>query len=176
MQEQLAPCRAPESEWERQMLRTEEVKHYTRYAMGWRTATTNSILKNNDRIRLHEEACCKAICLANLPQIRAEHMPQDFSIVLPKLWRENVGHGCRANKTPALSRLRKVAHHAGKKRTLVGLAAAVAPRVVGGAGGGLPLAAGHENNGSAGCAEQRTGRTVCVAWSQGSPRFCWCLR
>ena len=27
MQEQLAPCRAPETEWERQMLRT-EVKHY----------------------------------------------------------------------------------------------------------------------------------------------------
>lgn len=67
---------------------------------------------------------------------------------------------CRANKTPALSRRRKVAHHAGKKEPLVGLAAAAAPRVVGGTGGGLPLAAGNENNGSVGCAEQRTGRAV----------------
>ena len=41
-------------------------------------------------------------------------------------------------------------HHAGKKEPLVGLAAAPATCVVGGAGGGLPLAAGHENNGSAG--------------------------
>ena len=70
------------------------------------------------------------------------------------------GMECRANKTPALTRRRKVAHHAGKKEPLVGLAAAAAPRVVGGTGGGLPLAAGNENNGSVGCAEQRTGRAV----------------
>ena len=60
-------------------------------------------------------------------------------------------------------------HHAGKKEPLVGLAAAVAPRVVGGAGGGLPLAAGYENNGSVGCAEQRTGRAVCVGVGQQQP-------
>ena len=53
----------------------------------------------------------------------------------------------------------------------MGLAAAPATCVVGGAGGGLPLAAGHENNGSAGCAEQRTGRAFALAWSQDSPRF-----
>ena len=70
------------------------------------------------------------------------------------------GMGCRAYKTPALSRRRKVVHHAGKKESLVGLAAALATCVVGGAGGGLPLAARYENNGSAGCAEQRTGRAV----------------
>ena len=40
------------------------------------------------------------------------------------------------------------------------ITAAAAPRVVGGTGGGLPLAAGNENNGSVGCAEQRTGRAV----------------
>ena len=44
----------------------------------------------------------------------------------------------------------------------MGLAAAPATCVVGGAGGGLPLAAGYENNGSVGCAEQRTGRAVCI--------------
>ena len=44
-------------------------------------------------------------------------------------------------------------HHAGKKEPLVGLAAAPATCVVGSVGGGLPLAAGHENNGSVGCAE-----------------------
>ena len=59
--------------------------------------------------------------------------------------------------------------HAGKKESLVGLAAAATPRVVGGAGGGLPLAAGHENNGSAGCAEQRTGRAVCVGVESRQP-------
>ena len=64
---------------------------------------------------------------------------------------------------------KKGSHHAGKKEPLVGLAAAVAPRVVGGTGGGLPLAAGHENNGSAGCAEQRTGRAVCVGVGQQQP-------
>ena len=51
-------------------------------------------------------------------------------------------------------------HHAGKKEPLVGLAAAAARCMVGGAGSGLPLAAGHEDNGSVGCAEQRTGRAV----------------
>ena len=69
--------------------------------------------------------------------------------------------GYRPDKTPALPRRGKV-KHAGKKESLVGLAAAAARCVVGGAGGGLPLAAGHENNGSAGCAEQRTGRAVFV--------------
>ena len=51
----------------------------------------------------------------------------------------------------------------------MGLAAAPATCVVGGADGGLPLAAGHENNGSAGCAEQRTGRAVCVGVESRQP-------
>ena len=41
--------------------------------------------------------------------------------------------------------------------------------MVGGVGGGLPLAAGHEDNGSAGCAEQRTGRAVCVGVEPRQP-------
>ena len=53
----------------------------------------------------------------------------------------------------------------------MGLAAAPATCVVGGAGGGLPLAAGYENNGSAGCTEQRTGRAFSLAWVSDSPRF-----
>ena len=52
---------------------------------------------------------------------------------------------------------------------MVGLAAAATTCMVGGAGGGLPLAAGHEDNGSAGCAEQRTGRAVCVGVGQQQP-------
>ena len=52
---------------------------------------------------------------------------------------------------------------------MVGLAAAAARCMVGGTDGGLPLAAGHENNSSAGCAEQRTGRAVCVGVEQRQP-------
>ena len=77
--------------------------------------------------------------------------------------------GYRAYKAPALSRRRKVTHHAREKESLVGLAAAAACCMVGGAGGGLPLEAGHEDNGSAGCAEQRTGRAVCVGVGQRQP-------
>lgn len=79
--------------------------------------------------------------------------------------------GCRAYKTPAPSRRGKVVHHAGKKEPLVGLAAAAARCMVGGAGGGLPLAAGHGDNGSAECVKQRTGRAFALVWSQDSPRF-----
>ena len=83
--------------------------------------------------------------------------------------------GCGTANALALSRRRKVAHHAGKKESLVGLAAAAAHCVVGGAGGGLPLAAGHENNGSAGCAEQRTGRAVCVGVESRQPTLFACV-
>ena len=51
----------------------------------------------------------------------------------------------------------------------MGLAAAPATCVVGGAGGGLPLAAGYENNGFVGCTEQRTGRAVCVGVEPRQP-------
>ena len=52
---------------------------------------------------------------------------------------------------------------------IVGMAAAAACCMLGGTGGGLPLAAGHEDNGSAGCAEQRTGRAVCVGVESRQP-------
>ena len=51
----------------------------------------------------------------------------------------------------------------------MGLAAATARCVVGGVGGGLPLAAGHGDNGSAECVKQRTGRAVCVGVGQRQP-------
>ncbi len=110
---------------------------------------------------------------ANLPQIKkAERMPQDFFRSFAEVVEKTSGMGCRAYKTPALSRRRKVAYHAGKKEPLMGLAAAAARCLVGGTGGGLPLAAGHEDNGSVGCAEQRAGReAVCVGVEQDSPRF-----
>ena len=65
--------------------------------------------------------------------------------------------------------------HAGKKESLVGLAAAAACCMVGSTGGGLPLEAGHENNGSAGCAEQRTGRAVCVGVESRQPTLFACV-
>ena len=105
-----------------------------------------------------ENAAKRFVCksAANQGGTYAAGLFRSFAEVVEK----TSGMGCRAYKTPALSRRRKVVHHAGKKESLVGLAAALATCVVGGAGGGLPLAAGHENNGSAGCAEQRTGRAV----------------
>ena len=59
MQEQLAPCRAPETEWERQMLRT-EVKHYI--DTSGLAYSYNEFYTQNMRIRLHGKRC-KAICL-----------------------------------------------------------------------------------------------------------------
>ena len=57
----------------------------------------------------------------------------------------------------------------------MGLAAAAARCMVGGTGGGLPLAAGHEDNGFAGCAEQRTGRAVCVGVESRQPTLFACV-
>ena len=57
----------------------------------------------------------------------------------------------------------------------MGLAAAPATCVVGGAGGGLPLEAGHEDNGSAECVKQRTGRAVCVGVGQRQPALFACV-
>ena len=105
-----------------------------------------------------ENAAKRFVCksAANQGGTYAAGLFRSFAEVVEK----TSGMECRAYKTLALSRRRKVAYHAGKKESLVGLAAAAAHCVVGGVGGGLPLEAGHENNGSAGCAEQRTGRAV----------------
>ena len=37
---------------------------------------------------------------ANLPQIKAERMPQDFSVVLPKLWRKRQAWDTERTKRP----------------------------------------------------------------------------
>ena len=78
MQEQLAPHRAPETEWERQMLRT-EVKHYI--------DTSGLAYSYNE------------FYTQNM-QIKAERMPQDFSVVLPKLWRKRQAWNAERTKRP----------------------------------------------------------------------------
>ncbi len=84
MQEQLVPHRAPETEWERQMLRT-EVKHYI--DTSGLAYSYNEFYTQN----MPDKVAWKTLqsdLFANLPQIKAERMPQDFSVVLPKLWRK----------------------------------------------------------------------------------------
>lgn len=62
-------------------------------------------------------------------------------------------------------------HHAGKKESLVGLAAAATTCMVGGAGGGLPLAAGHEITALLDALNSALAEPFALAWSQDSPRF-----
>ena len=84
MKEQLAPRRAPETEWERQMLRV-EVKHYI--DVSDLAYSYNKFYAQN----MPDEAAWKALqteLFVNLPQIKAERMPRDFAVVLPKLWRK----------------------------------------------------------------------------------------
>ena len=110
---------------ERQMLRT-EVKHYIE--VSDLAYSYNKFYAQNMPDKVAWETL-QSDLFANLPQIKAERMPQDFSAVLPKLWRKTSGMGCRAYKTPALPRRRKVAHHAGKKESLVGMEALPLPIV-----------------------------------------------
>ena len=119
-----------------------------------------------------ENAAKRFVCksAANQGGTYAAGLFRSFAEVVEK----TSGMECRAYKAPALSRRRKVAYHAGKE-PLVGLAAAAARCLVGGTGGGLPLAAGHEDNGSAGCAEQRTGRAVCVGVESRQPTLFACV-
>ena len=114
-----------------------------------------------------ENAAKRFVCksAANQGGTYAAGLFRSFAEVVEK----TSGMGCRAYKTPAPSRRGKVVHHAGKKEPLVGLAAAAARCMVGGAGGGLPLAAGHGDNGSAECVKQRTGRAVCVGVESRQP-------
>ena len=84
MQEQLVPYREPETEWERQMLRT-EVKHYIE--VSDLAYSYNKFYAQNTPDNVAWETL-QSDLFANLPQIKAERMPQDFSAVLPKLWRK----------------------------------------------------------------------------------------
>lgn len=96
MQEQLAPCRAPETEWERQMLRT-EVKHYI--DTSGLAYSYNEFYTQN----MPDKVAWKTLqsdLFANLPQIKAERMPQDFSVVLPKLWRKRQAWDAERTKRP----------------------------------------------------------------------------
>ena len=96
MQEQLAPCRAPETEWERQMLRT-EVKHYIE--VSDLAYSYNKFYAQNMPDKVAWETL-QSDLFANLPQIKAERMPQDFSAVLPKLWRKRQAWDAERTKRP----------------------------------------------------------------------------
>ena len=96
MQEQLAPHRAQETEWERQMLRT-EVKHYI--DTSGLAYSYNEFYTQN----MPDKVAWKTLqsdLFANLPQIKAERMPQDFSVVLPKLWRKRQAWDAERTKRP----------------------------------------------------------------------------
>ena len=96
MQEQLAPHRAPETEWERQMLRT-EVKHYI--DTSGLAYSYNEFYTQN----MPDKVAWKTLqsdLFANLPQIKAERMPRDFSVVLPKLWRKRQAWNAERTKRP----------------------------------------------------------------------------
>lgn len=103
MQEQLAPHRAQEAEWERQMLRT-EVKHYIE--VSDLAYSYNKFYAQNMPDKVAWETL-QSDLFANLPQIKAERMPQDFSVVLPKLWRKR--QAWDAERTKRL-------HHRGEER------------------------------------------------------------
>ena len=96
MQEQLAPHHARETEWERQMLRT-EVKHYI--DTSGLAYSYNEFYTQN----MPDKVAWKTLqsdLFANLPQIKAERMPQDFSVVLPKLWRKRQAWNAERTKRP----------------------------------------------------------------------------
>ena len=133
MQEQLAPHRAQETEWERQMLRT-EVKHYIE--VSDLAYSYNKFYAQNMPDKVAWETL-QSDLFANLPQIKggtyAAGLFRSFAEVVEK----TSGMGYRAYKAPALSRRRKVVHHAGKERTLGGSGCCRCPLWVGGVGGGF---------------------------------------
>ena len=61
--------------------------------------------------------------------------------------------------------------HAGKKESLVGLAAAAACCMVGSTGGGLPLEAGHEITALLDALNSALAEPFALAWVSNSPRF-----
>ena len=96
MQEQLVPYREPETEWERQMLRT-EIKHYIE--VSDLAYSYNKFYAQNMPDKVAWETL-QSDLFANLPQIKAERMPQDFSVVLPKLWRKRQAWDTERTKRP----------------------------------------------------------------------------
>ena len=96
MQEQLVPYREPETEWERQMLRT-EIKHYIE--VSDLAYSHNKFYAQNTPDKVAWETL-QSDLFANLPQIKAERMPQDFSVVLPKLWRKRQAWDAEREKRP----------------------------------------------------------------------------
>ena len=96
MQEQLVPYREPETDWERQMLRT-EIKHYIE--VSDLAYSYNKFYAQNTPDKVAWETL-QSDLFSNLPQIKAERMPQDFSAVLPKLWRKRQACDAEREKRP----------------------------------------------------------------------------
>lgn len=74
--------------------------YYGQRANGGSTEVTGRlILRVND---LHKVAwkTLQSDLFSNLPQIKAERMPQDFSVVLPKLWRKRQAWDTERTKRP----------------------------------------------------------------------------
>lgn len=103
MREQLVPYREPETEWKRQMLRT-EVKHYIE--VSDLAYSYNKFYAQNTPDKVAWETL-QSNLFANLPRIKAERMPRDFSLVLPKLWRKRQAWDAERTKRP---------HHRGEER------------------------------------------------------------
>mgnify|MGYP000320366630 CR=1 FL=1 len=143
-------------EWERQMLRT-EVKHYIE--VSDLAYSYNKFYAQNMPDKVAWETL-QSDLFANLPQIKAERMPRDFSVVLPEVVEKTSGHGMPSEQNARPIAAKKGSPPRREERTLGGFGCCRCPSCGGGTGGGLPLAAGNENNGSVGCAEQRTGRAV----------------
>lgn len=79
-----------------QMLRT-EVKHYIE--VSDLAYSYNKFYAQNMPDKVAWETL-QSDLFANLPQIKAERMPQDFSVVLPKLWRKRQAWDTERTKRP----------------------------------------------------------------------------
>ena len=78
------------------MLRT-EVKHYIEVS-GLAYSYSKFYAQNApDKVAWET---LQSDLFSNLPQIKAERMPQDFSVVLPKLWRKRQAWDAERTKRP----------------------------------------------------------------------------
>ena len=87
---------AGQSDKAKEMLRT-EVKHYIE--VSDLAYSYNKFYAQNMPDKVAWETL-QSDLFANLPQIKAKRMPQDFSVVLPKLWRKRQAWDAERTKRP----------------------------------------------------------------------------
>ena len=97
------------------MLRT-EVKHYI--DTSGLAYSYNEFYTQNMPDKVAWETL-QSDLFANLPQIKAERMPQDFSVVLPKLWRKRQAWDAERTKRPPIA-VKKGSPPRREERTLGG--------------------------------------------------------